>query len=238
VSLVTTDSLAAVEVAVNSRVELVQQVRLVRAGSLGSRAGGAGVGSGRASETRSTSGASGLAVGSTVISVRVDAGVGSVGSTGRVRSVGALGSTSGAAVGGRAQSVTGSGAAVGGRAQSVAVSGAAGGRAQSIAMGGAVGGAAGGTTESVGGGIALRVQAHVLAVVAVRVDARVGLVQQVAVVRTTSLGGGTADTTVGTSCAKGTLLSSNSMVGWLMDASSVAGGLKSRGLDTRRLKAR
>jgi len=224
VSLVTTDSLAAVEVAVNSRVELVQQVRLVRAGSLGSRAGGAGVGSGRASETRSTSGASGLAVGSTVISVRVDAGVGSVGSTGRVRSVGALGSTSGAAVGGRAQSV--------------AVSGAAGGRAQSIAMGGAVGGAAGGTTESVGGGIALRVQAHVLAVVAVRVDARVGLVQQVAVVRTTSLGGGTADTTVGTSCAKGTLLSSNSMVGWLMDASSVAGGLKSRGLDTRRLKAR
>jgi hypothetical protein len=89
-------------------------------------------------------------------------------------------------------------------------------------------GAAGGTTQSVSGGIALRVQAHVLAVVAVRVDARVGLVQQVAVVRTISLGGGTAETTVGTSCAEGTLLGSNTMVSWLMDTSGVAGRLESR----------
>lgn len=82
VSLVTTDGLAAVEVAVNSGVELVQQVGLVRAGSVGGRAGGAGVGDVGASETSGTSGSGGLAVGSTVVPVRVDAGVGGVGSTG------------------------------------------------------------------------------------------------------------------------------------------------------------
>lgn len=136
------------------------------------------------------------------------------------------------AVGGRAQSIAMGGAvsgAVSGRAKSVIVSGASGGSAKGITVGGALGG----TAESVGGGITLRVQAQVLAVVAVRVDARVGLVQQIAVVRTISLRGGTADTTVGTSCAEGTLLGSNAMVGWLMDASGVARGLKSRGLDAR-----
>jgi len=230
VSLVTTNGLAAVEVAVNAGVDLVQQVGLVRSGSVGSRAGSLGA---REVCVAEAMGATGLAmsavsgavsgtVGSTVVSVRVDARVGGVGNTGVVGAMSSLGDASSAAVSGSggAQRVA-SGVAVGARGGTQSVTGgvavSARGRAQSVTSG----------TASGCGGIASRVQAHVLAVVAVGIHARIGLVQQVAVVRAISLGGGATETTVGAT-SECTLVSADAMVGRLVDTGGVMGTLEAR----------
>ena len=101
VRLVSAIGLAAIKVGVDTRVGLVQHVRLVRTGRVGGRAAGVGVlqtdvvaGGGTADGVAGAAGGGGRAQGvagsTTVVTVRVDTGVGSVGHAAAVRSVGAL----------------------------------------------------------------------------------------------------------------------------------------------------
>lgn len=228
VRLVSSDGLATVEIAVDTGVDLVQEIGLMRTGSVGCGTSGVGVGeaSGVASIVTSvvTSTVANLAGSGTVVTVRVDTGVGSVGDARAVRTVSTLGSLVGARGSSSAAGVVAVGASGGGSAtKSGAVSASGSGGVARIASG----------SSTVG------VSSHVAAVVAVRVDTRVGLVQQVGVVRAIGLGGRAIKTTVGALGAEDTTLldTSASVVGRLMDASGMVGRLmNSSGVKASRLK--
>jgi hypothetical protein len=208
--LVTANSLAAVEVAVHTRVDLVQEVGLVRTGGVRGRAGGVrasnasvvgGVGAG--GEAGATGGA-GVAV-TAAVEVGVDTGVGSVGDAAAVRTGSALGDVAaGGAMG-----------AMGGSSQARSASGAVGGTSQARGASGTV-------------------SATVAAAVEIRVDTGVGSVGDAAAVRAGSaLGdvaaGGTVSTVGGTSQARGAM----SAVGGTSQArramSAVGGTSQARG---------
>lgn len=185
--LVAADSLATVQVAVDARIGLVQKIRLVRAGSVGGRAGGITASedsvSVRSVGTSGACGAGDMGTGSVSVGPR-DVSAGGVGvraghvGTGGVTSRGARRERRGVGV------VCGSGSS-----KSTSVRRAmAGGR----------------TVVRTSGSIALRVSAHVLAVVAIRIDTRIDLVHHVGVVRTV----GVARRATSTVCAAGSVCTS------------------------------
>jgi hypothetical protein len=226
VRLVSAVGLATVEVGIDTRIDLVQRIGLVRTGSVGSRSGGDGAskaasgagsmrrvtssvcasrvtGSVRVSKTTSAAGGVGgaesLARSAAVVTVRVDARIGGVGNTRAVLTIGTLGCTS---VG--AQTAVAST-----RAQSAAVTGGA----RAVTSGTSEACRASGVSVATNICRALGVGSEVLAVVTVGVDARISLVGEVGAVRAIGRGGRAVIATVVTYTTGGTGANGASMGG-------------------------
>lgn len=167
----------------SSRSVVTNADTAMRVGAMGGRNTGVTEAGRFSSRSVDTSGGSAMGVGTqvaAVITVRVDARVSLVGQVGVVGTVVARCMTSSAMVAGDGTTTDDPGA--GSRAGSRSV----------VSPNGAVGG----VSASAGGGVALRVHAQILAVVAVRVNAGVSLVGNVGAVRTIGLGGRTIDAAV------------------------------------------